>query len=203
MKRSQSQEIAYIPTATSSASALSRHAVSARPVAASNPGRPSSPPASSYFSPFSGEHNEEPQPASSEAQTHFAYSTSLVRHRENSLGLPLPVTSAGLIQNFGELKSAAEAGGAAGVWQRTADTVKAWFTFDRREKDEGYGRLPTSAQKEEQRQTPSEVYAHHTAEVCPTSNNLIYACWVSITRRSHLGHTSAIWCLPNCRPACR
>jgi len=84
-----------MPTATTSASALSRHGASARasvyPV-----NRSSSPPASTYFTPFSGDHHEDPQPASAEASSHFAYSTSLVRHRENSLGLPLPASANGL-----------------------------------------------------------------------------------------------------------
>lgn len=166
MKRSQSQEISYVPTATTSASALSRQAVSARPAASAFPARPSTPPASSYFSPFSGDHHDEPQPSSADAQAHFAYSTSFVRHRDNSLGLSLPPSATGLLPKFEDLKSVAEIEGAAGVWQRTVGTIRSWFASARREKDAKYEILPTHAAKEEEhRDTPSSVFAHYTVEV--------------------------------------
>jgi len=149
-----------MPTATTSASALSRHGASARasvyPV-----NRSSSPPASTYFTPFSGDHHEDPQPASAEASSHFAYSTSLVRHRENSLGLPLPASANGL-PKFEDLRTVVENEGPSGLWQRSVDAVKTWL----KGKDDGYDRLPTT-QKEtkEQKETPSAVFAHHTPEV--------------------------------------
>ncbi|CCM01016.1 uncharacterized protein FIBRA_03064 [Fibroporia radiculosa] len=157
MKRSQSQEIFYVPTATTSASALSRHAVSARaPVT-----RPSSPPASSYFSPFSGDHDEVPKPTTPGASSHFAYSTTLVRHphREGTLGLPLPGNSA-VLPKLEELRAVAESEGATGLWQRTVGAVKSFFG----QKVSSYDRLPTTQPKEDRKDTPSAVFAHHTIE---------------------------------------
>ncbi|KZT72352.1 calcium-transporting P [Daedalea quercina L-15889] len=155
MKRTYSQENPYAPTATTSAAAPSRQAVSSR----ANPtNRGSSPPASTYFTPYDGTHHGEPQPATPEANAHFAYSTTLRRHRaDGPLGLATPNSATGF-PKLEELRTVVEAEGPSGLWQRTVGFVKGWFS-----KDEGYEKLGTPLNADH-RETPSAVFAHRSVE---------------------------------------
>lgn len=156
MKRSYPPENPYAPTATTSAAALSRQAVSSR----ANPAaRSSSPPASTYFTPYDGAHHGDPQPATPEANAHFAYSTTLRRHRaEGPLGLGTPGSATGF-PKLEELRTVVEEEGPSGLWQRTVGLVKGLLS-----KDEGYEKLATPMTSEH-RETPSAIYAHRSLEV--------------------------------------
>ncbi|KAI0076400.1 hypothetical protein K474DRAFT_1560332, partial [Panus rudis PR-1116 ss-1] len=68
--------------------------------------RSASPPASAYFSTFTGDHHMEPQPNTPEASAHFAYSTTLRRHHPQH---ELPIA---------ELRQVVAEEGPKGVWER-------------------------------------------------------------------------------------
>ncbi|TFY50768.1 hypothetical protein EVJ58_g10897, partial [Rhodofomes roseus] len=144
----------YPPTATTSAAALSRQAVSSR---AYPTNRSSSPPASTYFTPYDGTHHGEPQPSTPDANAHFAYSTTLRRHRPDGPGLPTPNSATGF-SKFEELRTVVEMEGPSGLWQRTVGIAKGWFS-----KDEDYEKLATPLNADH-RETPSAIFAHRTVE---------------------------------------
>ena len=165
MKRSYPPENPYAPTATTSAAALSRQAVSSRAYPAT---RSSSPPASTYFTPFDGGHHVDPQPATPEAGAHFAYSTTLRRHRtEGPLGLGTPGSANGF-PKLGELRTVVEEEGPSGLWQRTVGMVKGLLS-----KDEGYEKLATPMTSVN-RETPSAIFAHRPVEVRLLSFHVAY-----------------------------
>ena len=156
MKRAYPPENPYAPTATTSAAALSRQAVSSRAYPAT---RSSSPPASTYFTPYDGGHHGDPQPATPEANAHFAYSTTLRRHRaEGPLGLGTPGSANGF-PKLEELRTVVEEEGPSGLWQRTVGLVKGLLS-----KDEGYEKLATPMVSDN-RETPSAIFAHRSVEV--------------------------------------
>ncbi|KAL4249588.1 High affinity Ca2+/Mn2+ P-type ATPase-like protein [Abortiporus biennis] len=134
-------------TASSSGNAAFSRVVST----SSRPPRNGSPPASTYFSQFNGDHQHEPQPTP-DAPSHFAYSTTLRRHHPDG---GTPVTA-----SFGELKSVMEEEGPAGLWQRTSH----WFqnTFGSGGGGAPYERLPSD--KEQKQDTPSARFAHCSVE---------------------------------------
>ncbi|KAI0701005.1 calcium-transporting ATPase [Cerioporus squamosus] len=154
-KRQQAQDFAE----ASSSTARPRQSASARPpVYAAH--RSESPPASAYFSHFSGDHHYEPQPTRPDTNAHFAYSTTLRRHTvEGPLGIPPP--SAGGISSLGELKSVVETEGAKGLWDRTLGPVVAAFT----QRDQ-YERLPTHREREDtsQKESASARFAHRSIQ---------------------------------------
>ncbi|EMD32983.1 hypothetical protein CERSUDRAFT_118411 [Gelatoporia subvermispora B] len=161
-RRAQSQE-ATVPLEsdfpTSSSSALTRRAIGA-----ASPYYPyqrtASPPASAYFSHFTGDPHQDPLPNTPDATAHFAYSTTLRRHTVDHLGLPTPATAGTLPTVLGELRTVVATEGPSGLWQRTVGRLVAHF----RSRD-GYESLPTHAQKDEQHQdTPSARYAHYTVQ---------------------------------------
>lgn len=136
---------------------LSRQAVSSRanPVA-----RSSSPPASTYFTPYDGAHHGDPQPATPDANAHFAYSTTLRRHRaEGPLGLGTPGSANGF-PKLEELRTVVEEEGPSGLWQRSLGVVKGLLS-----KDERYEKLDTPLTSVH-RETPSAIFAHRSVEVC-------------------------------------
>lgn len=158
-KRQQAQDFAS--EASSSSSARPRQSANVRPpVYAAH--RSESPPASAYFSHFSGDHHFEPQPTRPDANAHFSYSTTLRRHTvEGPLGIPPP--SAGGISSLGELKSVVETEGAKGLWERTLGPVVAAFSG----RDQ-YERLPTHREREQdtsQKESASARFAHYSTHV--------------------------------------
>lgn len=128
--------------------------------------RSESPPASAYFSHFSGDHHEEPQPTISDASAHFAYSTTLRRHTlEGPLGLPHP--SAG-VPSLEELRTAVQAEGARGLWERTVGRIIALFSQQNQ-----YEQLPTHVEAGTlHKESASAKFAHCSVQVCYTA---IYA----------------------------
>ncbi|KAI0919162.1 hypothetical protein AcV5_002148 [Taiwanofungus camphoratus] len=161
LKRSQSQELSYLPdssfaSATSSAAALPRHAFSAR-VSTHPHHRTASPPASAYFPPLSGDHHQEIKPNTPDASAHFAYSTSLRIHTGEG-GLSSPAAG-NVFPTLDELRTTVERNGAVGLWQSTVSRLRALFS----RKEEGYEPLPAT-QKEAQRETASARFAHYSAE---------------------------------------
>lgn len=165
LKRSQSQELSYLPdssfaSATSSAAALPRHAFSAR-VSTHPHHRTASPPASAYFPPLSGDHHQEIKPNTPDASAHFAYSTSLRIHTGEG-GLSSPAAG-NVFPTLDELRTTVERNGAVGLWQSTVSRLRALFS----RKEEGYEPLPAT-QKEAQRETASARFAHYSAEVSST-----------------------------------
>ena len=124
--------------------------------------RSESPPASAYFSHFSGDHHEEPQPTRPDANAHFAYSTTLRRH---TLDGPLGIQTAPLgssIPSLGELRGALETEGVKGVWDRTGGRLIAAFTNQR----DDYERLPTHREEGHvQKESMSARFAHYSVQV--------------------------------------
>ncbi|OCH89431.1 calcium-transporting P [Obba rivulosa] len=161
-KRSQPQEVT-VPMedfATSSSSALTRRALGAGAGSPYYPyQRTASPPASAYFSTFTGDHHQDLQPTTPDATSHFAYSTTLRRHTVDHLGIPSQATG-GALPTLGELRTAVATEGPSGLWQRTVGQLIARFSSR-----EGYETLPTHVQKDEQQgDTPSAKFAHYTVQ---------------------------------------
>ncbi|KAI0819205.1 calcium-transporting ATPase [Trametes gibbosa] len=141
----------------STSSARARSSVNPRSPAYTNY-RSESPPASAYFSHFSGDHHEDPQPTISDAGAHFAYSTTLRRHAlEGPLGLPHPPPGSG-ITTLGELRTVVETEGAQGLWHRTVGRLVSAFT----ERDQ-YERLPTH-RDDRQKESASARFAHSSIQ---------------------------------------
>ncbi|CAL1711624.1 unnamed protein product [Somion occarium] len=139
-------------TASASSAASSRRTYARSPTYPP-PMRPASPPASAYFSHFTGDHHGEPQPNTPDASAHFAYSTTLRRHHvEAPLGITHPPT-------FGELRTVVAEEGTTGLWQRVVQTVRGLFPLEVSRGE--YERLPS--QKERQI-TPSARFAHCNIE---------------------------------------
>ena len=194
MERKRQQAYDYPPEGSSSYSARARYSAnpspSARPPPAYAQYRSESPPASAYFSHFSGDHHQEPQPSRPDTNAHFAYSTTLRRHTlEGPLGLPPPPPGGG-ITSIGELRSVVEAEGARGIWDRTGGRLIAAFT-----QREQYERLPMHKEESAQRESVSARFAHYSIQVrCHNS------CSISRVRPSlgyvvalqHLGHGRSI-----------
>ncbi|KAI0314585.1 Ca-transporting ATPase [Amylostereum chailletii] len=129
------QPDAYASSSSSSSATLRRNQMN----------RPSSPPASAYFSKFVGD--EQPQ-ASADAPAHFAYSTTLRRHPDEHFDILSP-HSARL--------PALEA--QAGLWDRIVEMVTG--RKDRADAAEnGYAPVP----KAEQQDTASARFSGYTAE---------------------------------------
>ncbi|KAI0343602.1 calcium-transporting ATPase [Trametopsis cervina] len=147
---------ASFATASSSSSARSRHGFANR-AATLPPPRTESPPASAYFSQFVGDDSYPPQ-ASSDANSHFAYSTTLRRHHpEGPLSFPHTPHGASL-PTFEQLRSVASEEGPSGLWDRITGAVKS--VLPSRTSD--YEQLPTH--REENKETPSAKFAHCSAE---------------------------------------
>ncbi|OSC97591.1 calcium-transporting ATPase [Trametes coccinea BRFM310] len=125
--------------------------------------RSESPPASAYFSHFSGDHHEEPQPTIPDASAHFAYSTTLRRHTlEGPLGLPHP--SAG-VPSLEELRTAVQAEGARGLWERTVGRIIALFSQQNQ-----YEQLPTHVEAGTlHKESASAKFAH-----CSVQDTIAY-----------------------------
>ncbi|KAI0774913.1 calcium-transporting ATPase [Trametes elegans] len=156
-KRSPFSEYAGPPeAAASTSSARARHAANSRSLAFTN-FRSESPPASAYFSHFSGDHHEEPQPTLPDASAHFAYSTTLRRHTlDGPLGLPHPTPGSG-ISSLGELRTVVENEGARGLWERTGGRLIAAFS-----QRDPYERIPTRREEppQAQKESASARFAH-------------------------------------------
>ncbi|KAJ8462573.1 hypothetical protein ONZ51_g10808 [Trametes cubensis] len=142
-------------SAASTSSGRARYTANPRTTAYTNY-RSESPPASAYFSHFSGDHHEEPQPTIPDPNAHFAYSTTLRRHTlEGPLGLPHSPHGVG-IASLGELRNVVETEGAQGLWDRTCGRVIAAFTH----RDQ-YEQLPTHAEERTvQKESASAKFAH-------------------------------------------
>lgn len=121
--------------------------------------RSSSPPASAYFSHFTGDHHGDPVPTSPDAGSHFAYSTTLRRHHvEPALGITHPPT-------LGELRNVVVEEGPSGLWQRVTETARGFFS-----KEESRGDYERLISQKETTETPSARFAHCSIEV---SNALV------------------------------
>jgi len=116
--------------------------------------RSSSPPASSYFPTVSASQTGEPQPAPG-ASTHFAYSTTLRRHHERVISIPLaPGITPGVT---GE-----------GLWQKVVNFVTRRGPHENTLED-GYsliGRGPRTTQKERPKESSSARFACLSVKVC-------------------------------------
>ncbi|OJT05297.1 Calcium-transporting ATPase 1 [Trametes pubescens] len=133
-KRSPRPDYNEPPPSNASTSARARYSANPRSPAFTNY-RSESPPASAYFSHFSGDHHEEPQPTMPDAGAHFAYSTTLRRHTlEGPLGLPPPPPGSS-INTLGELRNVVETEGAKGLWDRTGGRIVSAFTERDQAKD--------------------------------------------------------------------
>ena len=166
-KRTASTEIPLLSpqsprhiTSFSTASALSRQPLSGRNYTHHQSSR-SSPPASAYFTRFSGDEEQTP---SKDANAHFAYSTTLRRHApEVSLSCSSPNGST--LESIGHIVSAES----AGIWDR----LRAFVTGS------DHSRLPTYDTElarelgpKALHETFSSVYARYTIEVCVVLNML-------------------------------
>ncbi len=140
-------------SASSSSSAFSRHTY---PVPSSAGMRSSSPPASAYFSQFTGDDRTEPQPNTPDAGAHFAYSTTLRRHHVEA-----QTTGTNGAENFGGIGSIASLEGASGLWSRVSTAVRSAFGAGGESGNE-YQRLPT---QKPQQDTPSFRFVHTSIEV--------------------------------------
>ncbi|KAI0752814.1 calcium-transporting ATPase [Daedaleopsis nitida] len=162
MERKRQQAHDYPAEGSSSYTTRARYSANASPSARPPPAyaqyRSESPPASAYFSQFSGDHHQEPQPSRPDTNAHFAYSTTLRRHTlEGPLGLPPPPPGGG-ITSIGELRSVVETEGARGLWERTGGRLIAAFT-----QREQYERLPMH-KEESQRESVSARFAHYSIQ---------------------------------------
>ncbi|KAH9889286.1 E1-E2 ATPase-domain-containing protein [Cubamyces lactineus] len=146
-------------SAASTSSGRARYTANPRTTVYANY-RSESPPASAYFSHFSGDHHEEPQPTIPDPNAHFAYSTTLRRHTlEGPLGLPHSPHGAG-IPSLGELRNVVETEGAQGLWDRTCGRVIAAFTH----RDQ-YEQLPTHVEERAaQKESASAKFAHRSVQ---------------------------------------
>ncbi|KAL1945425.1 hypothetical protein VTO73DRAFT_2276 [Trametes versicolor] len=158
-KRSPRPDHNEPPPSNASTSARARYSANPRSPAFTNY-RSESPPASAYFSHFSGDHHEEPQPTMPDAGAHFAYSTTLRRHTlEGPLGLPPPPPGTS-INTLGELRNVVETEGARGLWDRTGGRVVSAFT----ERDQ-YERLPTHRdERVVHKESASATFAHSSIQ---------------------------------------
>lgn len=147
-------------SASSSSAAYARHTFTNRSSTLPPPPRTnSSPPASAYFTHFANDDTHVLEPTSADATSHFAYSTTLRRHYpEGPLGFPQTPRGAAL-PNFGELRTVVAEEGAAGLFQRTVQSIKSLFSGA----EQDYERLPVH--KEEAKDTPSARFAHCSVEV--------------------------------------
>lgn len=168
MERKRQLTNDYSAEGSSSYSARARYPANAandspnaRPPPAYAQYRTESPPASAYFSHFSGDHHEEPQPSRPDTNAHFAYSTTLRRHTlEGPLGLPPPPPGGG-ITSIGELRSVVETEGARGLWERTGGRLTAAFT-----QREQFERLPMHREETQAKaESVSARFAHYSIQV--------------------------------------
>ena len=113
---------------------------------ASESARPASPPASSYF-PTCADQYGEPQPTP-DATSHFAYSTTLRRHRTESIDLVPHKLS--------------DIAPAQGLLQKAIGLV----TGQRYRDDTPENGYTQTGIREERRDTPSARFAHWSVEVC-------------------------------------
>ncbi|THH18312.1 hypothetical protein EW146_g2633 [Bondarzewia mesenterica] len=119
--------------------------------------RSPSPPASAYFSKFVGDEQElQPTP---DAQSHFAYSTTLRRHQpQGSLGMGTPRSST--FPGLESLRSAVAEEGPSGLWNKL---VSLWKGRSREDSSRnGYAAVSTG--DERQQETPSARFANDTIE---------------------------------------
>lgn len=169
-KRSSSNELPMFDTSRtgghissfSTASSLSRQPLFGRGVQAVQ--RQPSPPASAYFSGFTG--IEEPR-ATKDADAHFAYSTTLRRH--NTEHNFVNGASSSKIQSIGRIVGEES----VGLLDRVISHVSGQQSLENRPDDRranGLGQSEKSA-----RETPSAIHAHSTLEVCLTFAPLYYS----------------------------
>ncbi|KAI0365072.1 calcium-transporting ATPase [Pilatotrama ljubarskyi] len=163
-KRSPNLDYSGPPSASASTSSARARPLANSRVPAYASYRSESPPASAYFSHFSGDHHDEPQPTIPDASAHFAYSTTLRRHTlEGPLGLPHPPGPG--ISSLGELRTVVETEGAQGIWERSVGRVLSAFTQRDR-----YERLPTHRDEgPNQKESASAKFAH-----CSIQDTLAY-----------------------------
>jgi len=151
-KKSLSNIPLFSPTATSSASNYrTNDSPSAYRAAYPNHPRSPSPPASAYFPLLSADANARFRPTP-DAESHFAYSTTLRRHQsEGAAALKSPAIFAAAVN--------AEA---SGLWTRAVNTFTGRETNDRRDEN---GAAGTSG--DEVKDTASAKFAHHPVDVSP------------------------------------
>lgn len=137
--------------ASSSSSAFYRHAFQDHP-----PPSPS-PPASTYFPHLAADTSARLRPTP-DAESHFAYSTTLRRHHSEGSALTRP----------SELASALNAE-ASSLWSRTVGYVTGQPSSDPQSLESGRG-TPSVVRREEPKDTVSARFAHYSVEVrCLTS----------------------------------
>lgn len=141
----------------STASSLSRQPLPGRGYAAL-PARSPSPPASSYFPEV---HGNDSLPATKDASSHFAYSTTLRRHHAES-SFTLSHSSGASAATIQSIENLVHKGG-AGLWERVVSTISGGESRDIRA-EEGHMNGNGHADKASQ-ETPSSVHAHITADV--------------------------------------
>lgn len=145
---------ASFSTASSSSAAYARHTFRSNTLPP--PRTTSSPPASAYFTQFATDDSHVLEPTVADADSHFAYSTTLRRHHpEGPLGFP-PTPRA----NLDEFRHAIAEEGPAGLLQRAVSFVKSYFSGS---ESNDYERLPVY--RDEQKNTPSARFAHYPIEV--------------------------------------
>lgn len=144
------------PIATSSAS---NYRVAASPTAyqTTHPNHPRSPspPASAYFPLLSADTNARFRPTP-DAESHFAYSTTLRRHHsEGTAALKSPAVFVAAVN--------AEA---SSLWTRVVNTVTG------RQNNE-YQRVENGVTRDEAKNTASAKFAHYPVDVSPCSTQLL------------------------------
>ena len=114
--------------------------------------RTPSPPASAYFPLLSADTNTRLRPTP-DAESHFAYSTTLRRHHSEGASLASPAVFAAAVN--------AEA---TSLWARLVNTITGKSTNEY-QAVEGGRNTPPITQRTESKDTASAKFAHHTVEV--------------------------------------
>lgn len=156
-KRSFSNIPITSPTATSSAYRANSSPAAAYHPTRSNPRSPS-PPASAYF-PFLSEDANTRFVPTPDAESHFAYSTTLRRHPSEGTALASPAVFAAAVN--------AEA---SSLWTRVVNTITGRQTNEYQRVENG----APATHKDEAKDTPSGRFAHAHVDVGPNSTN--YHC---------------------------
>lgn len=132
-----------------------------------HPPRSPSPPASAYFPSLSSDANAIFRPTP-DAESHFAYSTTLRRHQsEAAAALKSPAVFA-----------AAFNAEASSLWTRVVNTVTG------RQMNE-YQRVENGTSKDDAKNTASAKFAHYPIDVSPNRIYLVLSTELSYVHRPH------------------
>ena len=180
-------------TASSSSAAYSRHTFTMNRSATLPPPRTNaSPPASTYFTHYANDDSHVLEPTIPDANSHFAYSTTLRRHHpDGPLGFPQTPRTAGL-SNFDDIRNVVAEEGPGGLFQRAVRAFRPYLPGGGDSHD--YETLPVH--KDEHRDTPSARFAHVSIDVSYLLRLSLFDTYPSA------GHPRALPLLPHRGPQC-